>query len=202
MSSVLERLTDSADVFVDATLFGVAATYTPAGETASTSINVTFSEPGVIENPQQVGGETTQPAALARTVDVASAKYGDKLVIAGTTYRVTAAVPDGSGLTTLWLTVDASMQVPPAPTGLAATNPTSGNIPLTWGVNGSPTAIQVWRSTPNYPDAPIELIATLAANATSYTDTASDDLYAYTIVAINAVGPSAPSNEIQVDVIV
>lgn len=199
MSSVLDRLTDSADVFVDPALFGVAATYTPAGETASTTINVTFSEPGVIEQPQGIDGETTQPAALARSVDVPSAKYGDKLVIAGTTYRVTAAVPDGSGLTTLWLTADASMQVSVAPHTLATdyvADSLAQTVNLTW-VNPSAAIIQVWRQR-NEDD--IELIYTTTSGATSYTDATADDaVFAYHVVAINSAGSSAPSNELAVD---
>lgn len=201
MSNPFDTLAADAGVFVDPTLFGVAATYTPAGTTTGSSIYVNFSEPGTIEKPQDVGGETTQPAALARSVDVPSAKYGDKLVIAGTTYRVTAAVPDGSGLTTLWLTADASMQVPAAPSGLATNYvPLSGGpINLTWTVNGTAAAIQVWRRLPIYPNDPATLRATLAGNATSYTETGVDDLFAFTIVALNFAGPSAPSGELVVD---
>jgi hypothetical protein len=199
MSSVLDRLTDSADVFVDPTLFGVAATYTPAGETASTSINVTFSEPGVIEKPQSIDGETTQPAALARSVDVASAKYGDKLVISGTTYRVTAAVPDGSGLTTLWLTTTAAMQVPYAPTGLTDTYTAPGSsVPLTWTNADTYDAIEVWRAAEG---ADAARLITLAGNATSHTDTGlTDGPWRYTVRALNASGPGAFSNERSVEV--
>ena len=200
MSSVLERFTADASKFVDPTLFGVAATYTPAGSTTSTSINVNFSEPGTIENPQGVSGETTQPAALARSVDVPSAKYGDKLVITGVgNYRVTAAVPDGSGLTTLWLTEDASMQGPYAPTTLASTytGPDS-SVPLTWVNTRTYTVIEVWRQAEG--DAS-ELLTTLAGNATSHTDTGVDDgPWLYTVRGLNASGPSAFSNEISVEV--
>ena len=200
MPSVLARLTADASVFVDPTLFGVAATYTPAGTTTATTINVNFSEPGVIEKPQDVGGETTQPAALARAVDVPSAKYGDKLVIAGTTYRVTAAVPDGSGLTTLWLTADASMQVPVAPTTLATTYVIGADsVPLSWVNGGTYTAIQVWRARDT--DA-AELLITLAGNATSYTNTGMiENTWHYTVRGLGASGPSAFSNELDVEVI-
>lgn len=199
MSNPFDTLAADAGVFVDPTLFGVAATYTPAGTTTSTTINVNFSEPGTIENPQQVSGETTQPAALARSVDVPSAKYGDKIVISGTTYRVTAAVPDGSGLTTLWLTADAAMQVPVAPTGLTDSyTPPSSSVPLTWVNQGTYTAIEVWRQLEGEGS---KLLTTLASSATSHTDTGlTDGPVIYSVRGINASGPSAFSNENSVEV--
>ena len=199
MSSVLERFTADASKFVDTSLFGVAATYTPAGSATSTSINVNFSEPGVIENPQQVSGETTQPAALALSSDVPSAKYGDLLQIGGLVYRVTSAVPDGSGLTTLWLTAGAYMQAPYAPTTLASTYTGPGSsVPITWVNQDNYTAIEVWRAEEGEEAA---LLTTIAGNATSHTDTGlAYGPWRYTVRGLNASGPSAFSNEVQVEV--
>jgi len=83
--------------------FGVTASYTPAGGSAS---NIT----GIFDNDIQeidAGGAATfaieVPRFLCRTSDATSAAEGDSLVVSGVTYSVSSAFKDGQGMTELRL---------------------------------------------------------------------------------------------------
>lgn len=85
---------------------------------------------------------------------------------------------------------------PSAPSGAAATAVSSTQINLTWTDNSSCEANnEVWRSSTS--GGPYTLIATLGANATSYSNTGltAGTTYHYVIKASNASGSSPNSNQ-------
>ena len=79
--------------------FGVAASYTPDGGSAST-VNVLFDNP-FSSVPLDTGGqdvESNTPTALVISSDVSSVAHGDAIVISGTTYSIVGVQKDsGSG---------------------------------------------------------------------------------------------------------
>jgi hypothetical protein len=94
---------DDRSYFVAVDDFGVAATYTPAGGSAST-VN------GVFDNDfveVDTGGSVTfaqqQATFMCRTADVSSAAEGDAITISGENYIVRIVQPDGTGMTNLIL---------------------------------------------------------------------------------------------------
>lgn len=201
MPSAFDRLaSDDAAKFVDPTLFGVAATYTRAGYTASSTVNVTFDHPTVHQdNPAALD---PHPAALARTEDIPDAGPGDRLVIDSISYFATEAVPDSHGHTWLRLTTDPER--PLAPTTLADTWVGGNSIPLIWSLaladSGGParTAVEVWRSADS--GATWSLVTTLGAAVTLYTYVqAADAIHLFRVRGINAAGPGAWSNTLTVD---
>jgi hypothetical protein len=85
--------------------------------------------------------------------------------------------------------------VPAAPTGLAAASTSASSIALTWIRNSSnETGFQVERS--NGANGSFGLIATTAAGATTYGDTAlaASTTYNYRVRAVGSAGTSAYSN--------
>jgi fibronectin type 3 domain-containing protein len=85
--------------------------------------------------------------------------------------------------------------VPAAPTGLSATSTSASSITLTWTRNSSnETGFQVERSTGG--SGTFGLIATTAAGATTYSDTAvaASTTYNYRVRAVGSAGTSAYSN--------
>lgn len=94
---------DDRSYFVAVDDFGVAATYTPAGGSAST-VN------GVFDNDfveVDTGGSVTfaqqQATFMCRTADVSSAAEGDAITISGENYIVRIVQADGTGMTNLIL---------------------------------------------------------------------------------------------------
>ena len=94
---------DDRSYFVAVDDFGVAATYTPAGGSAST-VN------GVFDNDfveVDTGGSVTfaqqQATFMCRTADVSSAAEGDAITISGENYIIRIVQPDGTGMTNLIL---------------------------------------------------------------------------------------------------
>ena len=85
--------------------------------------------------------------------------------------------------------------VPAAPSGLSATAISRSRIDLAWTDNSSnETGFQIERSRAG---GAFSLIATTAANATTYSDTSGltpNKLFSYRVRAINAAGSSAYSN--------
>ena len=83
--------------------FGVSATYTPVGGTAST-ITVIFDNEYI---PVETGGAMPfamqQPKCLARTSDLTGAVENGTLAIGGTSYFIRIVMPDGTGMTELML---------------------------------------------------------------------------------------------------
>lgn len=85
---------------------------------------------------------------------------------------------------------------PSTPTGLAATAVSASQINLTWtDVSYCESSYEVWRSTTS--GSGYAKVATLGANATSYSNTglAGNTTYYYVVKACNGSGCSANSNE-------
>ena len=94
----IESADDLSDFFLTDD-FGVAATYTAAGESAAT-INVLFDAPfnSIPLDSGDVDVESNTPTALCQTTDVSAAAHGDVIVISSTTYHVVGVQADsGSG---------------------------------------------------------------------------------------------------------
>ena len=85
-------------------------------------------------------------------------------------------------------------QVPAAPSNLTAKSASSTQIDLAWKDNSAnETNFKIYRSTAGGPDS---LIATVAANVTSYSDktVVINKTYTYRLSAVNAGGSSPWSN--------
>lgn len=84
----VESASDLADFF-NTSDFGVEATYTPSGGSAST-INVIFDKPfnSVPLDTGEVDVESNTPTALCISSDISSVAHGDALVVSSTTYSV------------------------------------------------------------------------------------------------------------------
>jgi hypothetical protein len=129
MPSAFDRFALDAAKFVDPTLFGVPATYTRDGAASSTTINVSFAEPIEAFGIGEVNAIDSQPGALARASDVPNAGRGDRLDVAGGTYAVIEALPDGFGHVWLRLTVVANTLI----TGNNQTLLTGGGLKIKIG---------------------------------------------------------------------
>ena len=88
----------------------------------------------------------------------------------------------------------ASVPLPPAPTGLAATAVSSSQINLTWNTVTNAASYNVKRSTTN--GGPYVIIAT-GVTATNYNDTglAGGTTYYYVVSGVNAGGESTNSTQ-------
>lgn len=94
---------DDRAIFIGVDDFGVAATYTPNGGSAST-VNGIFDNDFVeVEAGGGVGFALQQPQFQCRTADVSSASEGDALVVSGVTYTIRIVQDDGTGMTVLIL---------------------------------------------------------------------------------------------------
>jgi hypothetical protein len=94
----IESADDLSDFFLTDD-FGVAASYTPDGGSAST-VNVLFDNPfnSVPLDTGERDVESNTPTALAISSDVASVAHGDAIVISGITYSIVGVQKDsGSG---------------------------------------------------------------------------------------------------------
>ena len=94
----IESADDLSDFFLTDD-FGVAASYTPDGGSAST-VNVLFDNPfnSVPLGTGERDVESNTPTALAISSDVASVAHGDAIVISGITYAIVGVQKDsGSG---------------------------------------------------------------------------------------------------------
>jgi hypothetical protein len=103
---------------------------------------------------------------------------------------------DGSHLDVDWVRVYALPTAPTAPSNLAATATSSSQINLTWTDNSNnETGFKIERATNSAFTQNLTLVATTAANATSYSNTglSAGTTYYYRARATNAVGDSANS---------
>ena len=94
---------DDLAIFMNVDEFGVSASYTPAGGSAST-ISVIFDN-GVEETDAggQISFVTAIPRVIARTVDVPNAATDDEITINGVNYIVLVALDGSLGTTELRL---------------------------------------------------------------------------------------------------
>ena len=98
----VESLDDLA-VFVGINDFGVAATYTPTGGSASTVNGIFDNDIVEVDAGGNIPMAVRQPRFLCRTNDVSSAVEGDALVVNSTNYTIRVVDHDGTGMTTLAL---------------------------------------------------------------------------------------------------
>ena len=83
--------------------FGVVATYTPVGGTAS-SITVIFdNQYEAVDAGGGVAFAMQQPRVTCRSADVSGVSEGATMVIDSVTYIVRVVMPDGTGITELML---------------------------------------------------------------------------------------------------
>jgi Fibronectin type III domain len=128
-----------------------------------------------------------------------TAAYSDTGLSASTTYYYRVAATNSAGDSPYSNIANAATQAPAAtapaaPTSLLATAESSTGIDLTWTDNAdSETGFKVERSTNN---VSFTLIATTAADATSYSDTGltASTTYYYRVAATNSAGDSAYTN--------
>lgn len=89
--------TEDIAAFFDPRDFAEAATYTPAGGSAS-SVNGHFDR-AYAEALGDLAGNA--PRFACASADVPAATRGDGLVVRGASYRIANVEPDGTGLVTL-----------------------------------------------------------------------------------------------------
>ena len=86
--------TENIDALFDTVQgFAVSATYKGA------AINVIYDEAYFLADGEDVGIDSTKPAAICKAADVAGVKQGDSIAISGTGYRIQSPKPDGTGKT-------------------------------------------------------------------------------------------------------
>lgn len=92
------------DDFFSTDDFAVVATYTPSGGQPK-SINVIYDNDYVASLMEGIEVENTSPAVLCKTSDILNVKHGDTLVVNSITYKIIEVKPDGTGITTLILSL-------------------------------------------------------------------------------------------------
>ena len=90
-------------IFFDTNDFGVSATYTPSGGTASTISGLFDNEAEDIATGGDIDLVFTIPIFTCKTSDVVSAAFGDALVVNSTTYAIRKVEADAQGVTRLTL---------------------------------------------------------------------------------------------------
>jgi len=98
----VESAADRA-IFVGVDDFGVAATYTPTGGSASTVNGIFDNDIIEVDAGGNVPMAVRQPRFLCRTNDVSDAVEGDALVVNATNYTIRVVDHDGTGMTVLAL---------------------------------------------------------------------------------------------------
>ena len=98
----VESLDDLA-VFLSVDDFGVAATYTPTGGSATTVNGIFDNDIIEVDAGGNIPMAVRQPRFLCRTSDVSNAVEGDSLVVNATNYTIRVVDHDGTGMTTLAL---------------------------------------------------------------------------------------------------
>lgn len=100
----VETATELA-IFFDADDFGVTASYTPSGGSAS-NVKGIFDNEFFEAAVGDVGVAIQQPRFLCRTSDISAAAEGDAITINSVAYTIRVVQPDGTGVTTLVLEED------------------------------------------------------------------------------------------------
>jgi fibronectin type 3 domain-containing protein len=168
---------------------GLAATAASATEIDLSWPNVTGETGFLVQRSPDGSTGWTQVAAPAANT-LAFANTG---LTAGTAYYYRLAATDAGGASGWSATATATTGNPPAAaSGLTAVANSMGQVYLAWTDNSNTeTGFKVLRSVNSGAYA---LLATTAANATSYTDAtvAVGSTYAYEVVATNASGDAPP----------
>jgi len=98
----VETATELA-IYFDADDFGVAASYTPQGGSATTINGIFDNEVFEVEAGGEVAVAMEQPRFACRTSDVSSAAEGDAININSQNYTIRVVQNDGTGVTVLVL---------------------------------------------------------------------------------------------------
>lgn len=125
---------------------------------------------------------------------VSGLSYSDATAANGTTYYYAVSATNISGTSNRSAEVSATPAAPPtAPTTLTATAASGSAVNLAWNDNSaSETGFKVERSLNG---TTYTLLATLSANATTYSDSglSAGQIYYYRVFAFNAVSASIPT---------
>lgn len=101
----VESAADRA-TFLSADDFGVTATFTHSGGSATAVIGIFDNDYLDLEVEGEVGIASRSPRFVCRTSDLddaGGANDGDSLVVSGVTYKVRIVKPDGTGMTEMKL---------------------------------------------------------------------------------------------------
>tara|TARA_R110000796_G_scaffold91255_1_gene195336 strand:+ start:32 stop:337 length:306 start_codon:yes stop_codon:yes gene_type:complete len=98
----VETAIDRAIILID---FGLAATYTPVGGSASTITVIFDNDYYSADGNGSVAFAMRQPKAQARSEDLTGVVEGGSLVIESVSYIIRVVMPDGTGMTELMLEV-------------------------------------------------------------------------------------------------
>jgi fibronectin type 3 domain-containing protein len=134
------------------------------------------------------------------TLAANTSSYVDSSVVTGNsyTYTLVATNPLGNSTPTRSATVSFSgVALPAAPTNLTGVAQTGPQILLNWTDNATNETSYVFTRTGNVGGT---VTIPLAANTTTYTDTAvvAGGIYTYSLVAVNAAGNSTPAATVTV----
>jgi len=96
--------TADLDIFFNDSDFAQSATLTTGGATVTTPTVVFFRDVYAVDpHTGQVDIDHDQPSVIGKTADFTAAKHKDTLVINSTTYYVNRILPDGTGVSNIWL---------------------------------------------------------------------------------------------------
>ena len=98
----VESLDDRALLLAD---FGVSATYTPVGGSASTITVIFDNEYYAADGTGSVAFAMRQPKVMCRESDLTGTVDGGALSIGAVSYIIAVVMPDGTGMTELMLEV-------------------------------------------------------------------------------------------------
>ena len=98
----VETATELA-IYFDADDFGVAASYTPQGGSATTINGIFDNEYFEADAGGTIGIAIQQPRFVCQTSDVSSAREGDAITINSVAHTIRIVQDDGTGVTTLVL---------------------------------------------------------------------------------------------------
>jgi hypothetical protein len=98
----VETAADREIILMD---FGLSASYTPVGGSASTITVVFDNEYYSADGSGSIAFAMRQPKAQARTSDLVGVVENASLVVEGVSYIIRVVMPDGTGMTELMLEV-------------------------------------------------------------------------------------------------
>jgi fibronectin type 3 domain-containing protein len=139
----------------------------------------------------------TQNLTLLTTTAANVTSYTDSAVTTGATYYYRVRATNANGDSPNSNSASVTLAPPAAPSGLTAATPSSSQVNLSWTSNSTnQTGFKVERATDNGFTQNLTLLATTAANTTTYTDTtvSGGATYFYRVRATNAFGDSPNSN--------
>jgi hypothetical protein len=83
--------------------FGVSATYTPVGGSATTITGIIDNAYEEVDSGGSVAFAMTRPRFTCRTADLAGISEGATMVVDGASYVIRVHMPDGTGISELML---------------------------------------------------------------------------------------------------